>query len=269
MATFHERFQDLYDERKQIEKSNKRNLGYNSLGIYFAEMGINVGSTALSGYYNDPNSNPTLDTLTALADYFGVSVSYLVGESDSRDLKTQSVYQELKAYGFTVDMVDSLKVIQDKPSREKRLCQMALGFLLSDLGSDITGEFPLLKSVGIYLTRLSDTGKRTVSAFDLDNLKQAILGNNLKPDELSRLVTELAKTENEYSIENLDGYYINDIIHELKKVREKLDETEKVIFKEMKQKLKSSDPKKISKKLETLMEDTGEKERNITLHLEE
>lgn len=57
----------------------------NEKGINQTELGrlINVGKTTISGYEND-SSFPDKETLKKIADYFDVSIDYLLGRTNDR-----------------------------------------------------------------------------------------------------------------------------------------------------------------------------------------
>lgn len=67
MATLHERLQELKISRNLLQKDIAQAVGL-SLRAY--------------QYYERGERHPTANTLIALADYFDVSLDYLVGRSD-------------------------------------------------------------------------------------------------------------------------------------------------------------------------------------------
>lgn len=67
MATFSERIIQIKSERKILQKDIASNIGL-SLRAY--------------QYYEKGQKEPTLSVLVRLADYFDVSLDYLVGRSD-------------------------------------------------------------------------------------------------------------------------------------------------------------------------------------------
>lgn len=74
MSTFHERFNQLYDEA--------RDRDFRTTRAQFAEqLGLSVGR---SNAYIDENGSPNFETLKLIAKNAGVSVSWLVGETDER-----------------------------------------------------------------------------------------------------------------------------------------------------------------------------------------
>lgn len=67
--SFGERLKELIEENHITQRELSREL--------------NIAPTTLSGYAND-NREPDFDTLISFADYFHVSVDYLIGYSDIR-----------------------------------------------------------------------------------------------------------------------------------------------------------------------------------------
>lgn len=58
-----------------------------SNNLTLEELGKKVGSTrGTIGNYENGNKKPSLDTLIKLADYFNVSIDYLVGRTDDPQL---------------------------------------------------------------------------------------------------------------------------------------------------------------------------------------
>lgn len=71
MATFAERLKQLRDERKISQAAVAKELGVSRYAVYAYEKG---------------KSAPSLDGLIMLADYFDVSVDYLLGRTDVREM---------------------------------------------------------------------------------------------------------------------------------------------------------------------------------------
>ena len=74
-----------------------------------------VGRSTLSGYEND-KSNPDYEMLSKLADYYGVSVDWLLGRTDDRQgyfMNQEKIPKELKQLGEVY-----IKVAKDMQDRE-------------------------------------------------------------------------------------------------------------------------------------------------------
>ena len=69
MTNFPERLRQLREERGVSQASVSKELGVSRYAVYSYEKG---------------KTSPTLDGLVALADYFDVTVDYLLGRSDIR-----------------------------------------------------------------------------------------------------------------------------------------------------------------------------------------
>ena len=71
MATLIERLKELQEEHKSLKKDIAAHLGVSIMGFYRYEKG---------------EREPTAPLLIALADYFDVSLDYLVGRSDNPEV---------------------------------------------------------------------------------------------------------------------------------------------------------------------------------------
>lgn len=72
MCSFSERF---------VQLKSSKNLSFQALS---AELGISLRALK---YYASAKQEPTMSTLIALADYFQVSLDYLVGRSDNPKMR--------------------------------------------------------------------------------------------------------------------------------------------------------------------------------------
>lgn len=71
-------FPDFTTRLKQLRKSK---------GITLEQLGEYVGATkATIGNFENGNKKPSLDLLIKLADYFDVSIDYLVGRTDNPNI---------------------------------------------------------------------------------------------------------------------------------------------------------------------------------------
>lgn len=87
MATFHERINELYDEARDRNFRTKR-------ADFAKQLGVSIGR---SNAYIDGNGNPDFETLKLIAKNKGVSVSWLVGETDERTFPVPKDCVELPA----------------------------------------------------------------------------------------------------------------------------------------------------------------------------
>jgi transcriptional regulator with XRE-family HTH domain len=104
MTTFGERFKSLRLEKKmgQEELINDFNKKYS----------FNFSKAAVSQYENGKRI-PEIDALTSFADYFGVSIDYLLGKSDIRSQSEFNipagylrVAREAREKGLTPEDID-------------------------------------------------------------------------------------------------------------------------------------------------------------------
>lgn len=67
------------DRLKELRTSN---------GLTMEQLGKNIGSTrGTIGNFENGNKKPSLDMLIKIADYFDVSVDYLIGRTDNPKLQ--------------------------------------------------------------------------------------------------------------------------------------------------------------------------------------
>lgn len=78
MATFRDRINELYDEARDRNFRTTR-------AQFAAQLGISIGR---SNAYIDGNGNPDFETLKMIAKNKGVTVSWLLGETDERTFRT-------------------------------------------------------------------------------------------------------------------------------------------------------------------------------------
>ena len=233
MATFTERFKMLYDEKKSEAKKNNQNYSFNHLGDYFG-IDSKLKSTTLHGYYDGSSKNPTLENLKELANYFGVSVSYLIGESDIRSLDYQSDYEVFEKYGFSADTMRSLISISQKEKNVSLRYKKALEYLLTDFwGND---SYPILLYVGEYLLRIRGTGQNIVNSTDLDILKDRLNCDKPNYKEVMSTLNSIIENSEPYSTDELDMYLLTQITSYLRELRKFFDEEQSKKFEELKQK---------------------------------
>lgn len=231
MTIFNERFKSLYLEFQTKAHKEKKNFGFQSLGVHFEDEGKKLKSTTLKSYYDGIGSNPSLENLLTLAEFFDVSVSYLIGESDIRKPEYQDL-EVFEKYGFDKETLESLIAISEKPLVEKRKYLSALNFLLMDYYE--TSDFPVLYFIGEYLTRIFKTGKNIVDLGGLSELKGEL--EKEKPDfnSILKLSKDIIESAEPYSIEELDTYYLSQITSYLKQIRKWFDDKQIEYFESLK-----------------------------------
>lgn len=100
---FADRLGDLIEEKKK-EGLRQKDIA-NALGI---------GSGTLSEWCND-NKTATIDVLPKIADYFDVSIEWLLGCSDvrKREIKTQAIHKETGLSEKTINILRMWKTCKD------------------------------------------------------------------------------------------------------------------------------------------------------------
>lgn len=69
---------------------------------------LGIAKTTLAAYEQE-KSEPNIETLTKMANYFDVTIDYLLGRSDGRILEDQSIYER---FGLTDEAIMSLEAIK-------------------------------------------------------------------------------------------------------------------------------------------------------------
>ena len=73
---------------------------------------FNTSKAAISNYENDYRK-PTMDLISDLADFFGVSIDYIMGKTDIRKIELPPELQEfIKKHG--IDYIESAKFAHEK-----------------------------------------------------------------------------------------------------------------------------------------------------------
>lgn len=226
MQTFQDRFKELFDERRIIEKSkdSKANYGFNSLGIIFEELGTPISSSTLNSYYNDPNKNPTLLNLETLADYFEVSIAYLIGESDVKTKEGAVLYEILKEYGVSMELVENIIRLCKHDSIDGSKYQDTLCILtgIINKGEEV-GKCNAIKSIHSYLSRPMRTDVKLVTSGRLDEIVTALEDNSTDINEITRLVLKIKRTAPFSKMKEIDAILLSDITNDLKYIRKMLD----------------------------------------------
>ena len=86
---------DIYD--KILELCNERNISFREV-----ERSVGIGHGSINRWHNQM---PKADTLQKVANYFGVGISYLLGETDDRNSEVAIDDEELCM----------LKIIKSRP----------------------------------------------------------------------------------------------------------------------------------------------------------
>ena len=118
MALTKERLEDLRKEKK---------LSFEQLSKQLAERGVNISHTNLKNYeINDPihplygrTRSMSIEYLTAFADFYDVSVEYLLGLSNSRKKEYHDISEQLglcdKAIDELIQCIINQMIISKNP----------------------------------------------------------------------------------------------------------------------------------------------------------
>ena len=105
---------------------------------------LNISNRTIS-MYEQGNSEPTIETLSKMADYFNVTTDYLIGRSDGRTLENQEIHKSL---GLTDESISTLSIFKQLENNEYTKNQLRnINVLLSDLNT--------LVSISDYLNTAS------------------------------------------------------------------------------------------------------------------
>jgi transcriptional regulator with XRE-family HTH domain len=111
MATFGQRFKMLRNEKglKQSEVLDKFNKKYNYA----------FTKSAVSQYENDKRI-PEIDALKNFADFFNVSVDFLLGETDTRNPESEEAKAAENLIKVDPDLFITMCRAKDMPEEERR-----------------------------------------------------------------------------------------------------------------------------------------------------
>ena len=252
MEIFHERFNELAKEK-----------GFYDMSRADKAKAIGLSASGIAKIEGDGTKIPSVETLFKLSEYFGVSVSYLIGESNSKSLQMESDKAVFDKFDFSEEMVQTLQNITAKPIVERNIYRQALRWLLGNKGDNNT-DYPLLYSIGTYFNRLHTSGRKTVNTTDLENLKYAITLDNLKLEDLIATVEVMLQSENDFTNEEMDAYLLDNIMQELKIIRKDLVEQSETIFKSFNEKHHSI--AKLKETFECVTEKMGDKEMGVEFY---
>lgn len=105
---------------------------------------LNISNRTIS-MYEQGNSEPTIETLSKMANYFNVTTDYLIGRSDGRTLENQEIHKSL---GLTDESIATLNIFKQLENNEYTKNQLRnINVLLSDLNT--------LVSISDYLNTAS------------------------------------------------------------------------------------------------------------------
>lgn len=95
-------------------------------GVSCNKAALDIGlSNATPTKWKKTGATPSGETLSKIADYFGVSVGYLLGEEDIK--KQPSVSEGLSLQGVSAEDIKTIKAYLELPEDQRRALAKILG----------------------------------------------------------------------------------------------------------------------------------------------
>lgn len=95
-------------------------------GVSCKRAAIEIGlSNSIAAKWKRTGATPNGETLAKIADYFGVSVGYLLGEEDIK--KQPSVSEGLSLQGVSAEDIKTIKAYLELPEDQRRALAKILG----------------------------------------------------------------------------------------------------------------------------------------------
>lgn len=235
ISVFNERFTELADkmEEKSLYKKWQR---------ISKETGI--PETTMRKYYvaatDDENKDkrnrtslPKTETIKALADFFGVSLDYLSGESDIPSLNHDVILKAEKKRGLTSTILQGIEKIDTLP--DKAIYIRALEYMMDDGAYKSDGEhkpFHLLYLIGKYFTHLAFQQETAVSLETMRELQVILTRQNITQATLRDMLSKVTEGATEQPA-NPSSKYLEEIMAELQAMRSNVDSVQAEIFKQI------------------------------------
>lgn len=223
---FAKRFDDLLEDR-----------GYSNDVEFVDEFTKYVGEQLISGAtvsnYRHANRFPSLERLIEIANFFGVSLDYLIGESDCKKSETQDIHKEL---GLSEEAINYLVGYVQFPDNLGLLFTDFINMFLSDplfMDSNknsildyfwrcmikIRTSMYLLECVksGIIDPPELDPNEKTHYSKDLKNKPLKEILSKKEKDVLSLMLTNAMKKNTLEEYESTINNTINDLSESIKK----------------------------------------------------
>lgn len=107
----------VYEKIKDLAKSKGKSLGQ-------VEQALGYGRNTL---YKIKHSSPSADRLQEIADYFGVSLDYLVGKSDNYSASSNASTIDLSNLRERVVLFDGKPLSDDDVKKIAQIIELSLG----------------------------------------------------------------------------------------------------------------------------------------------
>lgn len=105
---------------------------------------LGIAKTTLAAY-EQGKSEPNIDTIIKIADFFNITTDYLLGHSDGRKLENQEIYEYLGLIDESIETLSIFKQLENNKYTKNQLRN--INVLLSDLDT--------LVSISDYLNTAS------------------------------------------------------------------------------------------------------------------
>lgn len=207
--------------------------------------------------------DPKIGTVIRIAECLGVSVSYLIGETEYKTIDNGIVLKELADLGFSENMVENLRTIKDTPNSSWSMYKFGLKCLLTNYFNE--EKLPLLHSIGKYLFILNATGKDLVETEELKKLNYAINNPDISDESLKLQIKKLLDGRMEYDADALKGYWLQQTTYELQRIKKVIDIATEVVTDSFSEKKTQKGAKAF---LENAFSEIGNEEVDITLYTE-
>ena len=181
--------------------------------------------TNLRNILNGNTPHPSYDKVVSLAKYFGVSVAYLVGEIDEKNIGENTGVFSPEEYGLNAALLEGL--LRLRKSKHSKLGFLALRFLVNypissddkqpEKDNDAKAELLLL--IAKYLFSNSMQSLSLVDNDDLDTLAELIDEDDTSKEDYRDLALKIINEYQLYDNDRADVYNLHLVAEKLKQIR--------------------------------------------------
>ncbi len=143
-----------------------------------AELAKKIGVTrqAISSYVNGVTS-PPLDKFEAIADYFGVSYSYLLGKSDAQNDQNSDIVERLGLTEDTINVFEFLHEAHGLSPEEKEALHHTINMIISSFEF---GDFSVASALFISKARDRDNGIPLIFEQEKETIQNFLANNGIQ-----------------------------------------------------------------------------------------
>lgn len=139
---------------------------------------LNISNRTIS-MYEQGNSEPTIETLSKMANYFNVTTDYLVGRSNGRFLSDQEIYERLGLDDNAVFCLEQLVKLSRVNDRNKKQ--------LKNINA-LIGDIQTLMAISEYLNTTLKEGEYVVCKYYVSEKGQDLIE---KPQNQEKLLNSV------------------------------------------------------------------------------